>query len=615
MQNGSTVKLRNELKWLIPIVLVCLVVFANSLTGTFVYDDLRQILRNPLIQDNALFWKALTSDVWAFKGDGSVAASNYWRPTFTLWHVINFRLFGANPFGWHVTNLLLHSGVCVMAFALLRRWAFSAAVAFTISLIFAVHPVHVESVAWISGSPDLLFALAFLASLWFAQNYAETGKSSDLILSVVLYAVALGAKEIGVVCLPIYYFVVTGAEAKPKKRVDAKSTMLVFGAVAVVYFLIRWSVLGAISRLPEDAVGLGSAILSVPAMFVIYLRQVFFPYWVGANYPLEPVSQIGLGNFVVPSAIAVAVLTAVYFLARTTNRSRLAAALFLLPLATAMNATAFIPERMVHDRYLYLPLLGLLLLVVPFAAKFVSDKNILVAGIGLAAVLSIQTIAYNAAWANDLALWAWTSKIDDSSFTAMQYGGSLAEAGRVPEAINAYSMAIAKRPVPRGYIGRGRTYLALKQYDKAEADLLTAVQFPADKIEAYALYQAYEALGIIHTEQQNYDAAIRNFTDGRARLPIYSAAMTVNLAIVQYQSGQKDVALRELESARQQARRELLPESKAVFLRLGMLYAELGRKDEAKASLNEFLKLTASVGDKITASDRSQAAKLLGSLK
>jgi len=272
-------KFRDEWKWIVPLVVACVLVFANSVGGEFVYDDTRQIVRNTLIQENGLIWKALTSDVWAFKGDGTIVASNYWRPTFTGWHILNFRLFGMNPVGWHVTNVLLHSGVCILVFALLRRWAFSAMVSFAIALIFAVHPVHVESVAWISGSPDLLFALAFLASLWFAHTYAESGKTNALILTVLLYAVALGAKEIGIVCLPLYYFVLTGTETKPKKPVDAKTAILVLGAAPAAYFLLRLGVLGAVSRPPEDAIGFGELIFTIPQMFVFYLRQIFFPYW------------------------------------------------------------------------------------------------------------------------------------------------------------------------------------------------------------------------------------------------------------------------------------------------------------------------------------------------
>src|SRR5215203_221563 len=156
--------LKSELRPLVLLALVAFVVFANSLGGDFVYDDNRQILRNPLIQDSSLYGKALVSDVCAFKGDGSVAASNYYRPTFVAWLILNFKIFGASPLGWHALNVLLHILVCLLCFLLLRRWNISRNPAFAVSLIFAVHPVHTESVAWISGSPDLLFAAAFLSS-------------------------------------------------------------------------------------------------------------------------------------------------------------------------------------------------------------------------------------------------------------------------------------------------------------------------------------------------------------------------------------------------------------------------------------------------------------------
>ena len=112
----------------------------------------------------------------------------------------------------------------------------------------------------------------------------------------------------------------------------------------------------------------------------------------GVNYPLEPVSQIGFSNFIVPLLISAAALAAVFYLARTGHKARLAAALFLLPLVPAMNATAFISQQMVHDRYLYLPLLGVLMLVVPFAAKFVSERYVLFAGIAVGILLAAQTV-------------------------------------------------------------------------------------------------------------------------------------------------------------------------------------------------------------------------------
>ncbi len=607
--------LREEWKWLLILAVVCFTVFANSLGGDFVYDDARQILRNPLIQDNALIWKALTSDVWAFKGDGTIVASNYWRPTFTAWHILNFRLFGFSPFGWHGLNVLLHTSVCLLIFGLLRKWQFEIKMAFVIALLFAVHPIHVESVAWISGSPDILFALFFLGSLYFIDKYATSGNMAFMIAALASYAVALGAKEIGIFCLPIFYLVLYGREHGKLTPNEKVFPLFGIALIAVGYFLLRWNILGAVSRPPDDPLGLSEAILSTPSIYAFYLRQIFFPYWMAANYPLEPVASLGFLNFFVPFLISVAALVVLFFAARRSHRGMLALAIFLVPLIPAMNATAFVSDQMVHDRYLYLPIMGVLMIIVWIASKYINEKKLFVAGVVIAGVLSIQTISYNRAWQNELTLWSWTRTVDDSAFTTTQLGTMLALNGRYSEAVSSFGESITKKHLPRAYLGRGRAFALSNRLDEAERDLRYVVDLPAEKVEAYALYQAYESLGIALTGKNDLDGAEKMFVESRQRLPIYSAALTEKLAIVLYQKGDKAGALAELEGAHDQARRELLPESKNVFLRLGMLYSELGRRDEARSALREFLAFTAKIGDSNTISNRQLAAKVLSSLK
>jgi tetratricopeptide (TPR) repeat protein len=603
-----------ELKWVLPLIVICFLIFANSLSGEFVYDDLRQIVRNPLIQDNSLIWKALTSDVWAFKAYGTAAASNYWRPTFTAWHILNFRLFGANPFGWHVTNLLLHTSVCVLSYFLLRRWNIAPMVACAITLIFAIHPVHVESVAWISGSPDLLFALAFLGSLWFANNYADKNKTIDLIVSLLLYAAALGSKEIGILCLPIYFVIFSTGREKGKSAKFSNVTPFLFVALAAAYFVARLFVIGTFSRPPEEAAGFIEAVLSVPEIFVFYLRQIFFPYWLSVNYPLQSVSSVGFFNFVLPLVISLAVMGAIYYFARRSKTALFAVMLFLLPLIPVMNASIFPPAQIVHDRYLYLPLLGMLILIALFAEKFVKEKYILPASVVLCALLCFQTLNYNPAWANELALWSWSVKVDRSADTLSQYASELSEKGRIDEAIQAYTDSINDRPIPRSYLGRGRNLVLKKKYSEAEKDLRIILPTSPEKLDIYVLYQTYEALAVSYSEQKRYAEAIALLKDAREQLPMFAASITANMAIVMYQSGQKEEALRELESVRVKARTELLPEARSVFLRSAMLYAEFERKDDARNALREYLGLTASFKDKATLEDRAEAEQMLKSI-
>ena len=628
----TQLQFKDEIRWLIPIVLAAVLVFANTVGGDFVYDDNRQIVRNPLIQDASNYGKAMTSDVWAFKGDGNQAASNYYRPTFVTWMIFNFMAFGANPFGWHLLNLLLHSGVCALAFLMLRRWSMSALSAFAVAMIFAVHPVHTESVAWISGSPDLLFSLFLLGAFWFAQNIAgkyelKDGRDKkakkynplDLVIALVFFAIALGAKEVGMLCFPLFYLIF----ARSMSRDDAIKLTVPFLISAVLFFIARFIVLGAVSLPVEQSTSFGGAILTIPAMFFFYLRQMIFPLWLGANYPLRPVSGIASVGFLLPLIASIAAVALFWLLAKRSFIQRAGFGIFFLTLLPAMNATVFPTEQMVHDRYLYLPLLGFLMMVVPYLAeiieRFAKDKS---RNLSLALILIVslmfaaRTFMYSSVWKSELSLWSDAVKVDaDSSLNWLQLGSVLTEAGKTDEAIKAYNHSIDVQPTALAYMGQARNFVAQNKYDEAVFNLKTVLEMPDEKVNTYALYQTYEILAIALVNQKKYVEAEKYLTEARKKLPLYNAALTEKLAVVFYQEGNKPAALRELEGAKNQAKVELLPESKKVFLRLGMLYSELGRKDEARNVLQDYLKLTNNLQDKISTADRKTAQDLLKKLQ
>ncbi|MBK8150085.1 MAG: tetratricopeptide repeat protein [Acidobacteria bacterium] len=611
--------IKSELKWILLIVLVCFSVFANSIGGEFVYDDDRQVARNPLIQDISLAGTALTSDVWAFKGDGNYTASNYWRPTFTAWQILNFQIFGLNPAGWHLTGILLHIAVCLLAFLLLRRWEMSQLTSFAIVLIFAVHPVHVESVAWISGSTDLLFAVFFLASVWFAENRRKGGGIADIGLSLAFFGLALGAKEIALFCVPVYYFIflrddsdLSGDFRGPYFSKKALMGSLLFGAVALVFFAGRWAVLGRITQPVENAVQFGDALRSVPSVFIFYLKQIVFPITLSVNYPLRPVTDLGISGFIVPAIASLVALAGLFYLARRSFLAALGLLLFLLPLLPVFNLTAFPADQMVHDRYLYLPLFGILIVVFASIERLVDPRFLLAAVVAISVALGVQTFLYNRVWANDLALWEHSVSVDPNSASGQaQYGVALSENGRNQEAINAFNAALDIEPSPYAYLGRAQTLIKNGQFEEAVWDLQTLTEMKSDKVNAYTLYQSYEALGVALQRKNDLVRAERVLREARKRLPIYQAALTEKIAVVLYLKNDKRSALTELESARNQARSELLPTSKSVFFRLGLLYTENGDSANARAAFQEFLKITGSITDREILAQRKQAAEIL----
>lgn len=616
--------------WFLPAILAAVLVYSNTVAGAFVYDDLRQIARNSLIQQDSEFWRALTSDVWAFKGGGVVAASNYWRPTFVFWLIANYRLFGLDPVGWHVTSLILHAFVTGLAYALVRRLTVPRPVAAAIALVFAVHPVHTESVAWISGSPDLLLGAALLGAMHAVLNLVERSSTGRWLAALALYAVALGAKEVAIVLPALVVLLVwrpaTDGQPESSSLRRAARLALPFAGLAVVYLGLRLAVLGQFSRSAEAAVGTVAAVLSAPEVFLFYLRQIVWPWELGPSYPLRAVSpdHLTVGNFFLPLLASLGVVAGGCLLAWRSALTRIGLGLFLLVLAPALNLSAFIPEQIVHDRYLYVPLLGFLMLVaaaIDALRRFIPAPPELVtnaAAVALAmcaAPLAVQTWAYNRAWTSEPALWQRAVAVDPtSSFNWAQYAAVLVETGELKEAIAASDRALAIGPSAIARLNRGRALIETGRFDEAERDLGSLVETPDDQINAYTLYQGYEGLAICYERRAMRDQALASLDDARRRLPIYRAALTENVAVLLYQSGRKSEALRELESVRSLAAVELLPESRIVFLRLGMLYAELQRLADARAALGQYLSLTEDLQDKTTVEGRAQATALLGQL-
>jgi tetratricopeptide (TPR) repeat protein len=224
-------------------------------------------------------------------------------------------------------------------------------------------------------------------------------------------------------------------------------------------------------------------------------------------------------------------------------------------------------------------------------------------------------VTYNSVWASELSLWRHTVTVDsESAFSWSQLGSAEAQAGNWTESIAAYDRSLAVAATPLAYLGQARNFLERQNFDQAISLARRALDTRDERINAYTLFRAYEVEAVALTSAGRADEAERSLRAARVRLPIYSAALTEKLAVALYQQNRKSEAMRELEAARDQARRELLPASKMVFLRLGMLHAEMGNDREAAAYLREYLRYTNGSADAQAAIERKRAAEMLSKM-
>jgi hypothetical protein len=356
INESPPIRARSHQYLLFALPLLCAAgVYAQAVFFQFVYDDLGQILYNPLIKSWPLALSYFKTHVWA----QTSSISLYYRPAFMLWLTANYRLFGPNPVYWHLALIGLHILCCVLVYLFVWRLTKDKWITTVASLLFALHPAHVESVAWISGATDPLLAVLFLGSLLFYIKHRDSGRLTGgwHWASLLLAALAVFTKEAAII-LPIVIF--SHRWIFPQDGVSGKKRLFTASHAAIPYVLI--SLLFIISRTlalnsltPSTRAGLRSSIAAWPQVIAFYTAHGVFPIRLSVFYNLVSVTQLGLINFVLPLTGVVAGGAALYY---ASKRSRLWAFLsawcgiMLIPM---LNVTFWNNSENVHDRYLYLP--------------------------------------------------------------------------------------------------------------------------------------------------------------------------------------------------------------------------------------------------------------------
>ncbi len=222
-----------------------LVVFSGALSNGFVYDDGPQILQNPFVQNPHLWKRIFTGSVWSFQGAGT----NFYRPLQFVCYWVLYRIAGPNPAAFHLLNWLLYGASAWLVYRVGREFIENELAAFAGALLWALHPVHVEAVAWISALPDVGFGFfTLLAFLFFLR--AEKDPSRRLAghaLALLAFFIALFFKEMALSfpLLLLAYWLFAG---QPERWVRRGLRWLPYVGATLVYGAIRHSALGYFSE-------------------------------------------------------------------------------------------------------------------------------------------------------------------------------------------------------------------------------------------------------------------------------------------------------------------------------------------------------------------------------
>jgi protein O-mannosyl-transferase len=325
---------------------VIVALYGITLSFPFVFDDIQLVKDNfVLLGDFKNILKAFTLDVF-WKTPGS-----YYRPALTVSLMIDALLGGQHPAWYHATNILLHCACAAAVLRLLLRLACPRPLAFVLGMVFAVHPVMVQAVAWVAGRNDLLMTLFAVASLLTFLSFAQEGKWRYLVSSSALLLLAVLSKE-SAVALPLlmmgYILFVAGRRPAPRALIAAAAGQAL---VIAAYLLLRRNALGSgfspheFNSVAENCVGLFG-----------YIGKLLFPFGLSTLPAPESVSPIW-------GPLAAALIIVLFLAGRVVNRRLFLFGcgwfvIFLIPTVARITPFAnFLEHR------LYLPLVGCLMML------------------------------------------------------------------------------------------------------------------------------------------------------------------------------------------------------------------------------------------------------------
>jgi Flp pilus assembly protein TadD len=591
---------RRGARAILLIGLLALVAYANSLGGEFVFDDTDQIVENQNLRSWDNLAKASASHVWAFREHADShdvpPPLPYYRPLFTALLTIEFHLNGLWPQGWHLTSLLLHILCAVGVFCVVLLISARQLVALIASAVFAVHPVHAESVAWISGMTDPLFGVFFLASFYlYLKARASDGKHWYYRLSALslgMFVLAAFSKETALSLVLLifgYEFIATSCAISGRLLAAIKQT-LPYTAAALLYLVPRYFVLGELMwRNPQaPARPLAYTLLTLPSVVGTYVLHLIWPVGLSVAYNTHFVTAATSVEFLLPAtALLLAAIALFIFRKRINLEVWQALLLVVVPLLPVLNlGQVSRAEYLVFDHYLYLSVAGFGYLIgIGIARISAIESNIeratlfgirrSVVGVALSSVVVLgSTIAVareNRHWSDSYSLWSNAAQVRPHYWAAHYNTGlALLDARRFDEARASLEFAHTLKPDEADVLDAlGRAYDGSGDTANAVASFKRAIEINPE------IFESYNNLGALYFKNGNYKLAQANFSSA-LRLKPQATASRFNLALCYAREGLYSNAKTELEAVISAA-----PDDAEAFYELGLAYERMGQWDEA----------------------------------
>ena len=541
--------------WVVGLLLAVLVVvvFGQTLRNDFVnYDDDQYVYENPMVS-NGLSFRAID---WAF----THPHAQNWHPLTTLSHMVDCQLYGLQPWGHHLTNVLLHGLAAILLFIALRRLTNAFWPSAMVAALFAVHPLHVGSVAWVAERKDVLSGVFFGLTLWAYARFVRSDRPSlaRYAIALVFFALGLMSKPT-LVTLPFVLLLLdywplrrfksdpAGESINQTSQIQSRSVgylvaekipfFMLAAASCVATVLAQGSAVIAIRQLT-----LGDRVANALVAYVAYLKQLIWPTNLAVVYPFPQggwtMQQAGL------ALMALLIISVALFITRRRYPFLLVGWLWFLGMLVPMIGIVQVGLQARADRYTYLPHIGLYLLATWGAWELFKRWNYgRTAAIAFAILVVVACVAdacfETAFWKNSETLWKRTLVCTSNNYIAENNLGDtlMRQEGRLDEAVGHLRRSLEISPeYPDANNNLGYALAGKGQWDEAVVLFQTAMRLRPN------FPQAHSNLAVSLSRQGKTDEAIAELREALRLNENYRDAHS-NLAILLLQRGERDEAI------------------------------------------------------------------------
>jgi tetratricopeptide (TPR) repeat protein len=615
------------------VCLICLFLILATLTAYWQVrknefinlDDDLYVTGNPSVQKGLTFRGAL----WAF----TRIHSGHWHPVTWLSHMLDDELYGMDPGGHHMTNLFFHIANTLLLFILLQRLTGALWRSGFVAALFALHPLHVESVAWVAERKDVLCTFFWILTIFAYTYYVQKTKAIRYLWVVLCFVLALMSKPIAVT-LP---FVLLLLDYWPLGRIKfekiSNSTSVDYQKVSTVHLILEkipllslaamLSLFTILTHLKSGAIAsfvklpLSIRIENALVSYVRYIGKMIWPDRLAVLYP-HPM-YLPLWE-VVGAILLLTIITALVVILIRTYPYLVVGWLWYLGTLLPVIGLVQAGVQAMADRFTYIPLIGLFMMVaygLPGSLARRHDRRMILipSGILLLLILMRITMSQVRLWQNSVTLFSHTLNVTVNNFLIHNnLGVTLMRQGKDQEAMIHYRKALEIKPnYADAYYNMGSVLMRQGKDQEALAHFLQALWLKPEKAETH------NELGFILTKQGKLEEAIAHFAQavhinpndeearynlgtvllrrGRAQEAIihFNRALQINpkdtrvhinLGLALAAQGKIEEAL-----AHHQQAIQISPENPDAYYNLATLLAEQGRDQEALSHFNQTLRL------------------------